>query len=161
MTTVYNAHTQPLPPVPCVTTEAPKPKKALKHSAGILAIDKESRTILLVSSLKREGAWVLPKGPCMTEPQVEAPESAACRVAWEVAGVRGDLKKKVGTFTEAGKKGKINAYNWMYEMEIYKMEDTWPEQDRKRVWVSYEDAMRATADRPIAQLAIKHCSLST
>lgn len=72
----------------------------------------------------------------MTEPQVEAPESAACRVAWEVAGVRGDLKKKVGTFTEAGKKGKINAYNWMYEMEIYKMEDTWPEQDRKRVWVS-------------------------
>ena len=72
----------------------------------------------------------------MTEPQVEAPESAACRVAWEVAGVRGDLKKKVGTFTEAGKKGKINAYNWMYEMEIYKMEDSWPEQDRKRVWVS-------------------------
>lgn len=105
------------------------------QSTGILAIDHERRTILLVSSLKREGAWVLPKGPCMTEPQAEAPESAACRIAWEAGGVRGAIKKKVGTFTEAGKRGKINAYNWMYEMQVFKLEDAWPEQDRKRVWV--------------------------
>lgn len=72
----------------------------------------------------------------MTEPQMEAPESAACRVAWESSGVRGVIKKKVGTFTEAGKRGKINAYNWMYEMQVYRMEDSWPEQDRQRVWVS-------------------------
>ncbi|KAH8556324.1 hypothetical protein BGW37DRAFT_416710, partial [Umbelopsis sp. PMI_123] len=129
-------------------------------SAGILAIDHEHHTILLVSSLKREGAWVLPKGACMAEPQVEAPESAACRVAWETAGIRGAIKKKVGTFTEAGKRGKINAYNWMYEIQVYKIEDEWPGQDRKRIWVSYEDALQATTDRPISQLAIKHCSLA-
>jgi hypothetical protein len=71
----------------------------------------------------------------MTEPQPEAPESAACRIAWEASGIRGTISKKVGTFTEAGKRGKINAYNWMYEMQVDKLEDNWPNNDRQRIWV--------------------------
>ncbi|KAG2182404.1 hypothetical protein INT43_007334, partial [Umbelopsis isabellina] len=130
------------------------------QSAGILAVNPKTRMVLLLASRKREGAWVLPKGPCMTEPQPEAPESAACRIAWETCGIRGTINKKVGTFTEAGKRGKINAYNWMYEMQVDKLEDNWPDHDRQRIWVSYEDALRATADRPISLLALKHCSLS-
>jgi 8-oxo-dGTP pyrophosphatase MutT (NUDIX family) len=104
-------------------------------SAGILAIDKRTNSVLLLASRKREGAWVLPKGLCMTEPQPEAPESAACRIAWEASGIRGTISKKVGTFTEAGKRGKINAYNWMYEMQVDKLEDNWPNNDRQRIWV--------------------------
>lgn len=88
----------------------------------------------MLSSRKTENAHRLPRGNC---DENETPEQAIVRVLHDEAGVQVDrIAQKVGTYTEANKKGKIVGHHWIYEVKNPKLLDTWPALDRKRVWVS-------------------------
>ncbi|KAI8360353.1 NUDIX hydrolase domain-like protein, partial [Mortierella sp. GBAus27b] len=48
--------------------------------AGCVPVDKQGRRVLLVSSAKKQGEWVLPKGGWEND---ESQEEAAARETWE------------------------------------------------------------------------------
>ncbi|KAI8368173.1 uncharacterized protein BYT42DRAFT_539300 [Radiomyces spectabilis] len=137
-----------------------KKKKGIRQAVGIIVIDPATKKVLMLSSRKQEGALRLPRGQCNRDTQ-EQPEAAALRVLHEEAGVSTNgLNCRVGTYTEANKKGNIIAHHWMYEVHASTLMDTWPASDRQRFWVSYKDALLATADRRMAHLALTNCSLA-
>lgn len=90
----------------------------------------------MLGSRKKEGAYVLPRDDCQTEPTEEHPEKAAIRLLHEKAGVTASfLSSRVGSYSEANKKGKIIAHHWMYEVNAPTLLETWPDATRERVWV--------------------------
>jgi predicted NUDIX family NTP pyrophosphohydrolase len=89
----------------------------------------------MLSSRKAENAFRLPRGNCEEN---ETPEQAVVRVLAAEAGIQVDkVAVRVGTYTEANKKGKIVGHHWMYEVQGYTLLDSWPALDRKRVWVCF------------------------
>ncbi|KAG0173032.1 hypothetical protein DFQ28_009070 [Apophysomyces sp. BC1034] len=137
-----------------------KKKKIIRQAVGAVIIDSTTKKVLMLSSRKRENALVLPRGECETDTQ-ETPENATIRVLLSEAGVSvSSLTQRVGTFTEANKKGKIIAHHWMYEVHDPTLVDTWAGSDRKRVWVTLNEALTATTDRRMAHLALNSCSLA-
>lgn len=89
----------------------------------------------MLSSRKQEGAHRLPRGNC---DENETPEQAVVRVLHDEAGVQvKEVTARVGTYTEANKKGKIVGHHWIFEVKDPVLLDTWPALDRKRVWVSF------------------------
>ena len=91
--------------------------------------------VLLVSSRKKPGDWVLPKGGW--ELNEEAFEGAE-RETWEEAGVRGKAEKDVVARGKVvSKHGKPTTFLF-FPMRIETIENTWPEQhERERRWVSH------------------------
>jgi ADP-ribose pyrophosphatase YjhB (NUDIX family) len=88
----------------------------------------------MLSSRKAENAFRLPRGNC---DENETPEQAVVRVLHDEAGVQVEnVSQKVGTYTEANKKGKIVGHHWIYEVTNPTLLESWPALDRKRVWVS-------------------------
>jgi hypothetical protein len=88
----------------------------------------------MLSSRKSEGAYRLPRGNC---DENETPEEAVVRVLHDEAGIQVEkVTQRVGTYTEANKKGKIVGHHWIFEVSDPKILDSWPALDRKRVWVS-------------------------
>lgn len=77
---------------------------------------------------------MLPRGDCN---QKDDPAQAALRILFEEAGVfASQVNCCVGTYTDANKKGKIVAHNWMYEVHDALLLETWPSSEqRKREWV--------------------------
>lgn len=140
-------------------------------------IDTTTNKVLMLSSRKSEGSYRLPRGNC---DENETPEEAVARVLHDEAGIQVDkVTLRVGTYTEANKKGKIVGHHWIFEVKDPKILDSWPALDRKRVWVSFllrgveyrltffllnqfthEEAVAASADRHISRLALNSCSLS-
>ncbi|CEG83983.1 hypothetical protein RMATCC62417_17841 [Rhizopus microsporus] len=115
--------------------------------------------VLMLSSRKKEGAYRLPRGSCKKD---EKPEEAILRVLREEAGIEAEkIKQRVGTYTEANKKGKTVAHHWLYEVTDVKVLESWPAEDRKRVWFTIEESIAASADRHISRLALHSCSLSS
>lgn len=107
---------------------------SVHQAIGVLVIDKKAKRVLLISSRKREGAFVLPRGDCN---EAEEPAQAALRILFEEAGVfASQVSCRVGTFTEANKKGNIVAHNWMYEVHDAMLLENWPaSKQRNRKWV--------------------------
>ncbi|KAI8992568.1 hypothetical protein BDB01DRAFT_778874 [Pilobolus umbonatus] len=133
-----------------------KKKKPIRQSVGAIVIDPETNKILMLSSRKSEGAYRLPRGDC---DENESHEDAVKRVLLEEAGVEvDDVSKRVGTYTEANKKGKIVGHHWFFQVTSTKLLDSWPALDRKRVWFTIEEAVAASADRHISRLALNSCS---
>lgn len=92
----------------------------------------------MLSSRKKEGAYVLPRDDCQTEPTEEHPEKAAIRLLHEKAGVAATfLSSRVGSYAESNKKGKVIAHHWMYEVNAPTLLETWPDATRQRVWVNF------------------------
>ncbi|CAO3645707.1 unnamed protein product [Mucor hiemalis] len=111
-----------------------KAKKPIRQAVGGLVVDAASKKVLMLSSRKAEGAFRLPRGNCEEN---ESPEDAVVRVLQQEAGIQVDKTAvRVGTYTEANKKGKIVGHHWMYEVNDYTLLDSWPALDRNRVWVS-------------------------
>ena len=141
---------------------------------GIIVCDRHGR-ILLLASRKREGALVLPRGDRNEETQ-ESPEAAAIRILREEAGIHVDkLSRRLGTYTEGNKRGKIIAHHNMYELQDPRVIKA---TERERVWVSvhtplfilcadngtkvtYDRALAATLDRPMSHLALKNSSFAS
>ncbi|KAI8099943.1 uncharacterized protein BX664DRAFT_355310 [Halteromyces radiatus] len=136
-----------------------KKKKTLRHAVGLIVIDPITKGVLMLSSKKREGAYVLPKGDCLVEPKTETYEEAAFRVLYEAGIKASSLSRKVGVYTEANKKGKIIAHHAMFEVSSFTLLQPSPEFGRTRVWVSYENAIKASLDRPMSCIALKNSSI--
>ncbi|KAI9356154.1 hypothetical protein BD770DRAFT_390562 [Pilaira anomala] len=134
-----------------------KAKKPIRQAVGGIVIDKETKKVLMLSSRKEEGAYRLPRGNCEEN---ETPEQAVVRVLHDEAGIQVDaVDARVGTYTEANKKGKIVGHHWIFEVKNHVLLDTWPALDRKRVWFTFEEAIAACADRHISRLALNNSTL--
>nr|OQO28900.1 hypothetical protein B0A51_03227 [Rachicladosporium sp. CCFEE 5018] len=122
-------------------------------------------TALKENSSSRKG-WVLPKGGWEADEPSEA--EAACREAWEEAGIHSAIEKDLGFVDEKRtdeqiKKGGPHApralYRW-FEVRVTKEEETWPEaHKRSRMWMSYAEARSRLADRPELLEALERSSI--
>lgn len=95
----------------------------------------EGIEVLLVTS-RRRGRWTVPKG--LIEPGL-TPEASAAKEAWEEAGVRGFVLRPSLGFWHYEKWGGT------YRVEIFPLEvgevlQRWPEDDRRRRWLSAASA---------------------
>ncbi len=107
--------------------------------------------MLLIQSTRR-GGWVLPKGGW--ESDEATPQDAACREAWEEAGVICKIKYDLGTIQERRLPQQMTpeapraAYHF-FEAVVEKEESQWPEMHKRaRQWMTFAQAAQALADRP-------------
>ncbi|KAI9246693.1 hypothetical protein BDA99DRAFT_576517 [Phascolomyces articulosus] len=154
----------------------PKKKKPIRQAIGIIITDSKTGKVLLLTSRKREGALVLPRGDRNDDAQ-ETSEEAVIRILYEEAGIRiiNQSPKRLGTYTEGNKRGKIIAHHWMYEFSDAKLIQSIPprklitnaegeqveQKQRELVWVPYNEALAATLDRPMSHLALKSSSFGS
>ncbi|KAH8556323.1 NUDIX hydrolase domain-like protein [Umbelopsis sp. PMI_123] len=131
----------------------------VRQVAGCIPIDPRTNRVLLITSSKHEGVWVLPKGGWEND---ETQAEAAARETWEEAGVRGTITRQIGTFVETTKKGNAKAHHCIFEMHINEIMKKWPEKKkRERRWFTYEEALAITATKPYMQEAIRLSSLTS
>ncbi|CAO3598884.1 unnamed protein product [Absidia cylindrospora] len=141
------------------TEKKKKKKKGMRHAVGLVVIDPSTKRVLMLSSRKRENAYVLPKGDCQMEPEAERYEDTAFRVLME-AGIKAhNLSRRIAIYTDANKKGKIVGHHAMYECTSFSLLPPPANYDRTRVWVAYDVALRATEDRPMSLMALKNSTL--
>ncbi|CAO3598250.1 unnamed protein product [Absidia cylindrospora] len=114
----------------------------------------------MLSSRKRENAYVLPKGDCLMEPETERYEDAAFRVLMESGIKANNLSRRIAVYTDANKRGKIVGHHAMFECTSFTLLQPPADFDRTRVWVAYDVALRATEDRPLSLMALKNSTLS-
>ncbi|KAF9972920.1 hypothetical protein BGZ73_003892 [Actinomortierella ambigua] len=130
-----------------------------RYVAGCVPVDKRGRRILLVSSSKNEGEWVLPKGGWEND---ESEEEAAARETWEEAGAIGRITAHLGEYDHKIDKrtGVPDSIFIFFELEVQRLEDKWPEmKKRERRWFTFEEA-RAIASKKVMRKAIEQCSLA-
>ena len=97
--------------------------------------------VLLVTSRRRPGCWVLPKGgvACPADPADDA-----LRECWEEAGAVCGSPRSLGTVWSALQRSWIHGF----AARVRRLGARWPEQgQRQRRWFSAEAALRAL-DRP-------------
>jgi len=130
--------------------------------AGIVPLSADKRQVLLISSTKRS-AWVLPKGGWECDEATE--QDAACREAWEEAGIVVKINYDLGTIDEKRRPDQLTAeapkaaYRF-FEATVERLEEKWPEMlKRKRMWMSYAQAAHALQDRPELLTALNRCTM--
>ena len=103
------------------------------------------------------GGWVLPKGGWETDE--ETAQDAACREAWEEAGVICTLQKDLGLIPEMRPTTAKASYQF-FEATVDREEADWPEKHkRKRQWVGYAQATGVLSHRPELLEALNRSSL--
>ncbi|CAO3643696.1 unnamed protein product [Cunninghamella blakesleeana] len=144
-----------------ITDEKKKKKKELRKAVGIVVIDPATKRVLMVSSQKREGAYVLPRGDCNLEKN-ESFEDCALRTLKEKACIEAKgFSRRIGTFAEASKRGKTVGHHTMFEVTDFTVLSASKDYSRERVWVEYNRALMATQDRPMSHLALTSSTLSS
>jgi len=109
------------------------------------------------------GGWVLPKGGW--ELDESTAQQAACREAWEEAGVVCTVSKDLGLIPDMRPTALVTvqapkASYQFFEATVDREEDDWPEKyKRKRQWVGYAQAATALANRPELLEALNRSSL--
>jgi len=93
-------------------------------------------------------------------------QDAACREAWEEAGIEvkicGDLgcideQRKPNEFTSDAPKASYR----FFEATVTKLLDAWPESDKRdRRWMSYAEAAHALRARPELLEALNRCTMT-
>ncbi|KAI7877732.1 hypothetical protein K492DRAFT_165626 [Lichtheimia hyalospora FSU 10163] len=154
--------------------EKPKKKKPIRQAVGVVVGDPATGRILMLTSRKRQGALVLFRGE---RAEGEEADAAALRVLQEEGSIQATgLLNRLGTYIEANKRGKTIAHHWMYEIPytrttIITKRPPLPTQqsssqedeeinERTRVWVTFEQALEATMDRPMSRLALTNSSFA-
>lgn len=109
------------------------------------------------------GGWVLPKGGWETDEAT--PQQAACREAWEEAGVictvRADLgliqdKRPPPLMTSQAPKATYH----FFEVTVDREETQWPESHKRtRQWVTFSAAETALQNRPELLEALRRSSM--
>lgn len=107
---------------------------------------------------------MLPKGGW--ELDEKHPQNAACREAWEEAGVDCIVTRDLGVIPDMRPPSLITAqappkasYHF-FEVNVEREASEWPEQEkRKRKWVSYSKAATALASRPELLEALNRSSI--
>lgn len=120
--------------------------------------------VLLIQSTRRK-AWVLPKGGWETD---ETMEQAACREAWEEAGIHCKISKELGVIPElrtadqlkkTGPEAPKASYTF-FEVRVEVEAEDWPEKHkRSRKWMSYSEAKKLLKDRPELLEALERSSV--
>ncbi|TIA88456.1 hypothetical protein E3P99_02572 [Wallemia hederae] len=134
---------------------------------GAVPIDYHTKQILLISSRKHKGNWVLPKGGYeLSDVRLE---TAASREAFEEAGVIGqvrnlilsiDDKRPIKTLTESDPFIPRARYHF-FEISVEELGSTWPESgERDRCWFSLSDALHRVSWRDEQRSALLACSLN-
>lgn len=131
--------------------------------AGVVPLSTDRRRVLLISSTRRS-TWVLPKGGWELDESTE--QDAACREAWEEAGIEvkicGDLgsideQRKADQFTEEAPKATYR----FFEATVVRLLDEWPESAKRgRKWMSYSEAAQALQARPELLEALNRCKMT-
>lgn len=153
--------------------DKPKKKKPIRQAVGVVVGDPATGRILMLTSRKRQGALVLPRGE---RAEGEEAEAAALRILQEEGSMQATgLLNRLGTYIEANKRGKTIAHHWMYEIPytrttIITKRPPLPSSssssqeeeinERTRVWVTFEQALEATMDRPMSRLALTNSSFA-
>ncbi|OJD12481.1 hypothetical protein AJ78_06935 [Emergomyces pasteurianus Ep9510] len=121
----------------------------------------KSRVLLIQSA--RRGGWVLPKGGWeLDEPSAQ---QAACREAWEEAGVVCTVLRDLGKISDMRTPAQVSqkapkVLYQFFEVRVDREENQWPEMHkRKRQWVTYAQAAAALATRPELLDALNRSSI--
>ncbi|KAI4119361.1 MAG: hypothetical protein LQ345_000740 [Seirophora villosa] len=119
--------------------------------AGVVPLSNDKTKVLLIQSTRR-GGWVLPKGGWETDEGTA--QEAACREAWEEAGIVCTVVRDLGTIPEMRAAQELTdkapkaAYQF-YEVRVDREASEWPEKDKRgRQWMSYQQAKLSLQTRP-------------
>ncbi|CAO3647843.1 unnamed protein product [Mucor fragilis] len=124
----------------------------VRQVTGTIAVDPTTNKVLIISSSKHTGVWVLPKGGWESD---ETKEQSAERETYEEGGVRGHIKGFVGSFLDYNSYGEVKGNVWFYEFEVQEILDNWPEKHfRQRKWCSFEEAMHLLRFKPFMREAL-------
>ncbi|KAI9314949.1 hypothetical protein BX666DRAFT_1861491, partial [Dichotomocladium elegans] len=134
------------------------------QAIGIIVGDPEANKVLMLSSRKRPGALVLPRGEIEEEESYSNvgtkrnPVNVALHVLEQEANVTANpgFLRHLGTFVEANKRGKTVGHHWIYEVPYSNTTFLPSNSGRTRMWVTYQDALKATMDRPMSHLALRN-----
>lgn len=132
--------------------------------AGVVPLSTDRTQVLLIQSSARKG-WVLPKGGWETDEKTQ--EEAACREAWEEAGIECKIDKDLGHIEEQRSEAQIKKHPYapralyrFYEVRVKEEKATWPEQHKRdRMWMSYSKAKDLLRDRPELLEALERSSI--
>ena len=130
--------------------------------AGVVPLSADKTQVLLIESTRR-GGWVLPKGGW--ELDEETASEAACREAWEEAGVICTIEADLGHIADTRPNSKLThhapkASYQFFECIVNEEKDEWPEKEkRKRQWVGYTTAVNCLIDRPELLEALRRSSI--
>lgn len=119
--------------------------------AGVVPLSSDKKKVLLIQSTRR-GGWVLPKGGWETDEGTA--EEAACREAWEEAGIECKIQRDLGKIPDKRSPEQLTAHApkaifQFYEVSVEKEATQWPEKHKRgRQWMSYQEAKDALASRP-------------
>lgn len=100
----------------------------------------------------RRGGWVLPKGGWETDEKTA--QDAACREAWEEAGIVCTVQRDLGKIPEMRPSSQLSpaapkALYQFFEVSVDREAAQWPEQHkRSRQWMTYQQAKQALTTRP-------------
>jgi len=133
--------------------------------AGVVPLSPDRTKVLMIQSSSRKG-WVLPKGGWETDEKTQ--QDAACREAWEEAGIECKIEKDLGTIEEKRTESAIKkdgtraprASYRFYEVKVKQELDSWPEQHKRdRQWMSFRTAQDQLKDRPELLEALERSSI--
>ncbi|KAI9733591.1 MAG: hypothetical protein M1834_003193 [Cirrosporium novae-zelandiae] len=130
--------------------------------AGIVPLSLDKTQVLLIQSTKHDG-WVLPKGGW--ELDENTAQEAACREAWEEAGVICTIRADLGKIPEMRKPSQLTvqapkASYQFFEATVEKEEKNYPEMaKRNRMWMPWSQAIQRLSGRPELLEALKRSSL--
>ncbi|KZT53505.1 hypothetical protein CALCODRAFT_440012 [Calocera cornea HHB12733] len=117
-----------------------------------IPIHRPSGKVMIITSRKRPGQWVLPKGGWENG---ETLEQAAAREALEEAGVRGTITRYVTTFPSD------QTIFHVYEMDVSSVDDQWMEgHERTREWVDLAEAYKRVQWKDELGQALLLCSIN-
>ncbi|KAI6810318.1 hypothetical protein KC333_g5046 [Hortaea werneckii] len=133
--------------------------------AGVVPLSPDRTHVLLIQSSARKG-WVLPKGGWETDEATR--EEAACREAWEEAGIESEITKDLGEIEEKRTEAQIKKYGALapaasyrfYEVKVKEEKASWPESHkRERQWMTYSKAKECLKERPELTEALERSSI--
>ena len=131
--------------------------------AGVVPLSADKTKVLMIQSAG-PGGWVLPKGGWETDEPTA--QQAACREAWEEAGVICTVQRDLGLIPDMRPCTLLSAHApkasyQFFEVTVDREETDWPERHKqKRQWVGYEQAAKALANRPELLEALNRSGLS-
>ncbi|KAI9804572.1 MAG: hypothetical protein M1833_006645 [Piccolia ochrophora] len=130
--------------------------------AGVVPISANRSQVLVIQSTRR-GGWVLPKGGWETDEGTA--QVAACREAWEEAGIVCRIQHDLGHIPEMFSADQMTsqapkALYQFFQVSVEKEEQQWPEMHKRaRQWMSYAQAAQAFKDRPELLEALNRSSI--
>ncbi|KAF7191216.1 Diphosphoinositol polyphosphate phosphohydrolase aps1 [Pseudocercospora fuligena] len=133
--------------------------------AGVVPLNADRTYVMLIQSSSRKG-WVLPKGGWETDEATA--QEAACREAWEEAGIECRIQKDLGNIEEKRSAASIAKYGALAPKALYKFyevivtvtRENWPEaHKRDRKWMTFRTARELLQDRPELLEALERSSI--